>query len=290
MKNLSILLIVLMLMLLGCSSEIPNYSSLGRGEISPKMNTGLRVALEMLELSSNKALLVFDVTSERDEPELTLSITLPENVKLVSGILDQKYLNINVGDKISHEFALLFSEDGNYTIKATAGSEWNPDFKYWEDSSICFVVEGGIAGEIDCREFLHPITRESNLLTQVIDPFIGTFDGSEELKADSTVKIVFSINPTMNLENVTIKYYLRSDMATLVEGNAEWNGNAKKGEKIRLPITIETESAFSGYIMPIEVKVSGTPENSGNGIIKAIIYTYDNPNAVKPLPTKPGSD
>ncbi len=81
------------------------------------------------------------------------------------------------------------------------------------------------------------ITEKQGFPVYYVD-FRGNFSVSEPFEVDKTTKIAFSIYPTVDSYNTTIRFGLPAGIE-LAEGKLEWNlGNVKGGEKKEVTISV----------------------------------------------------
>jgi hypothetical protein len=101
---------------------------------------------------------------------------------------------------------------------------------------------------------------EESSIPHTIDYFRGKFTpDTVHLQGNQTQRIEFSINPSVDVENATIKIILPADLVKIVEGDLRWNGDIKKDESIQLAFTIKQNGEVKEYVRAyIEGYINGT--------------------------------
>ena len=238
MKNAIILMIVMSLVIAGCTTKENEGGT-------PKPSAPLEANLEASDLSSDQFTLIFNVNPLLDEKKLSVNITLPENAELINGSLKQDYIGVKAGDRISHKLIVKLKQEGNYTITAWASSNWNPSDTYGKKSEICFTKKNGNLNKIDCTPLL-PQSDDGEVKSESLwldDPFKGTFEGSDKPKFGSEMNIVFSLTPEEDFDQLNVTLFLLTKDVKLLEGDLQWAGSAIKGQKIEIPLKIYVEDS-----------------------------------------------
>ena len=152
---------------------------------------------------------------------------------------------------------------------------------------VCFAVKNGNAREIDCKELLPkqigtrlPAVQANGSQTLFLtDPFHGTFEGSDEPKLDSRMKILFSFVPDRDFDEINATFYLLYNDASLLKGDTQWSGSAVKGQKIELPIEIYVgASKCKGNV---HARVSGRSYGDAAIIERSYFYEVTPPSSPK---------
>jgi len=253
--KLTIFALILIAFVVGCTTS-SNEQIITGGKPTAPLNVNLD--LSPLPPLNQDTTLTFRVEALLDEAELDISIQLPEGIEIVDGNLKQTYYEISADDEIKHKITIKVTKTGDYRILGGVRSEWSPSYTYGKGDEICISVQEAVTGIIDCHPTLPPTSPESQAV-RLTDPFKGTFQGSDEPKLNSSIKVIFSFTPDQDFNDVNVKLYLPTGIS-LLKGGTEWYGNVAKGENIELPIQIKIIS--EKYMAPLHAQVSGYSEDA----------------------------
>lgn len=96
------------------------------------------------------------------------------------------------------------------------------------------------------------------------DFFLGSFSPPEVTAVpNEPFDVSFSICPTIDAPDTIIRFIMPADLVTVVSGDAIWQGDLKKDEKLTLSLSMTTQGEIEAYVR-VNVEASQSGKNRRN--------------------------
>jgi hypothetical protein len=99
---------------------------------------------------------------------------------------------------------------------------------------------------------------------KIEDYFLGSFSPPEVTAVpNEPFDVSFTICPTIDAPDTTIRFIMPADLVSMVGGNAVWEGDVKKGETLMLGLSLVTQGEVEAYVR-VNVESSSLDKNYRN--------------------------